>query len=322
MADVQGTFVPEHTSDEVRLWHPLEKTPDEVQAWRERLERLGIQQPFKQAHREIYLLTDAERRTATYSNRFAGHILKQSQFRALATARGWQAPFLGGWDGGNGVANRALPDNWHAEFWVNPVGDDYGESWGFLHLSTDQVRFCAGTAGEPSPMEQVPALIFTETMRDVDLFVSVASVGNDPMWHDGGPDGRHQDYWTQFAFGELGASATTRREVLQRLIPKLKIAGQCSFTDRCLVVEGRHRKYRIHLGSGNILMEPNDQYLCIVADRRKALERQDVLLPFEGDGMLSVILSKAFLLAEDWKIVDPSITQQIGAIRGIGMALP
>ena len=39
-----------------------------------------IQQPFKQAFREIYLLTDAEVNTRTYSNRMASHILKQHQY--------------------------------------------------------------------------------------------------------------------------------------------------------------------------------------------------------------------------------------------------
>ena len=36
-----------------------------------------------------------------------------------------------------------------------------------------------------------------------------------------------------------------------------------------------------------------------------------VFLPFEGDGTLSVILSKAFLLAEDTKIKDPTIVSQL-----------
>jgi hypothetical protein len=37
----------------------------------------------------------------------------------------------------------------------------------------------------------------------------------------------------------------------------------------------------------------------------------NVALPFEGDMTLSVILSKAFLLAADDKITDPSILSQI-----------
>ena len=84
-------------------------------------------------------------------------------------------------------------------------------------------------------------------------------------------------------------------------------------TDRFLVVEGDVRTYKIHLGSGNILMEPNDQYLCIVAARGTANGglAGKVFLPFEGDGTLAIILSKAFLLAEDKKIMDPTILHQI-----------
>jgi hypothetical protein len=74
-------------------------------------------------------------------------------------------------------------------------------------------------------------------------------------------------------------------------------------------VEGDHRTYKIHLGSANILMEPNDQYLCIVPDSSKT--RSDLFLPFEGDATLSIILSKAFLLASDSTITDPTITRQI-----------
>jgi hypothetical protein len=36
-----------------------------------------------------------------------------------------------------------------------------------------------------------------------------------------------------------------------------------------------------------------------------------VRLPFEDDTMLSLILSKAYLLAEDHRITDPSILSQI-----------
>ena len=101
--------------------------------------------------------------------------------------------------------------------------------------------------------------------------------------------------------------------MLERLIPRLKIAPRCTFSDQFLVVRGDLRTYKIHLGSGNILMEPNDQYLCIVA-RRGASESAGpggVFLPFEGDNTLSIILSKALLLADDAKITDPTIVSQI-----------
>jgi hypothetical protein len=141
--------------------------------------------------------------------------------------------------------------------------------------------------------------------------VGVASVGNDPAWQDGGPDGRYREYWHGYSFGELSGTAATRKQVLERLVPRLKIAPRCSFSDRFLVVRGDKRTYKIHLGSGNILMEPNDQYLCIVPDSRARTKQEDLYLPFEGDTTLSIIISKALLLAEDTKIKDPTITRQI-----------
>src|SRR5215218_1439158 len=77
-------------STSVELWHPMQEDPGEVLAWRDWLAELEIRQPFKQAHREVYLLTDAERTTRTYSNRFAAHVIKQHQFNALCAARGWK----------------------------------------------------------------------------------------------------------------------------------------------------------------------------------------------------------------------------------------
>ncbi|MGA2497532.1 MAG: hypothetical protein ABSH20_07310, partial [Tepidisphaeraceae bacterium] len=112
---------------------------------------------------------------------------------------------------------------------------------------------------------------------------------------------------------ELAETAKTRRAVLEGLLPRLsKIRERCSLEERFLIVRGDLRTYKIHLGSANILMRPNDEYLCIVPDR-SSRGGNDVFLPFEGDGTLAIILSKAFLLADDAKIKDPTITRQITA---------
>ncbi|WP_235994322.1 DUF7737 domain-containing protein [Nonomuraea montanisoli] len=77
---------------------------------------------------------------------------------------------------------------------------------------------------------------------------------------------------------------------------------------RAADARGDLRTYKIHLGSGDILMAPDDAYLCVVPGGRG----DHVFLPFEEDGgMLSVILSKALLLAADSAITDPTITRQI-----------
>lgn len=299
---------------EVELWHPLNSTPNDILDWRNWLDRNRVQQPFKQAHREIYLLTGAERETETYSNRFAAHILKQHQFSALCRERGWHYTLQGQWDSHN------VPfidrEDWgiRVEFRVD-AGDHGGEATDmgiFLYVASDQVRFHSLNENRPLSMEEVPALFFSELMRDVDLFVGVGSVGNDPNWLDGGPEGHYHTYWHNYSFGNLSQMAKIRKEVLEGLLPRLKIADRCSFSDKFLVVRGDIRTYKIHLGSSNILMSPNDQYLCIVAGRGVSSPANErIFLPFEGDGTLSLILSKAFLLAEDSKIKDPVITQQI-----------
>ena len=324
---------------QVELWHPIDVATERVVAWRTWLAQHQVQQPFKQAHREIYLLTDAERNTHTYSNRFAAHVLRQHQFNSLCAVRGWRNKLRLMVDDSYPPAMKEL-SAWglRAEYWIEGAGDQYNvdtnESGVFLRVVTDQVRFYqadapenhayAGGGGyggalygqgrphEALPLEQIPALVFSEIMRDVDLFVGVASVGNDPTWADGGPEGRYQDYWTSYSFGDLSESAKTRKAVLEYLVPRLKIAKQCELRERFLVVRGQRRTYKIHLGSGNILMEPNDQYLCIVPNSRSAdNEATPMFLPFEGDRTLAVILSKAFLLADDAKITDPTIVRQL-----------
>jgi hypothetical protein len=158
----------------------------------------------------------------------------------------------------------------------------------------------------------VPAVVFSEAMRDVDLFVGVTSIAANPEWADQGED-RYTRYWRTAAFGELTESAQLRREALERILPKTRLAARCSLDGRFLTVQGDLRTYRIHLGSANILMAPDDAYLCIVPSRATAWDQ--IFLPFEDD-RLGLILSKAFLLADDANITDASILAQIRRPRG------
>jgi len=326
-------------STTVEMWHPIHTEPEVVLEWRQWLMKYEIRQPFKQAYREIYLLTDAELNTRIYSNRYAAHILRQHQFNSLCAAKGWKNSLRLMVDDTFPPATKILPQ-WglRAEYWIEGIGDQYGtdtnQTGTFLYLTTDQVRFYrmeavenrahAGGGGysarrwlgignaEPLPLEEIPALVFSEIMRDVDMFVGVASVGNDPTWMDGGGEARYQDYWHSYSFGDLTESSKTRKQVLETLVPRLKIAERCRLTDKFLVVRGEIRTYKIHLGSANILMEPNDQYLCIVPSRKSGeFGRDKLFVPFEGDQTLAIILSKAFLLADDKKITDPTITRQL-----------
>ncbi|WP_179319136.1 DUF4132 domain-containing protein [Winogradskyella helgolandensis] len=301
----------------VQLWHPVFATEKEIVAWRDRIIDLELKQPIKQAFRELYILTDAEINTQTYSNRMAAHILKQHQFNALAGLRGWKYSLMGAYDDGRDdeLCSKYLPEHQiTAEYWIDELNDHdaYNDAGIWLYVATDQVKF-KNADGHVINLIDVPKIVFSEIMRDVDLFVGVCSVGNDPEWQDNNGDRQtHRDYWTSYSFGDLTEIAKTRKSILERLLPRLsKIKDKATIDGKFLIVQGTIRTYKIHIGSGNILMEPNDQYLCIVPSRSPNKSTDKLFIPFEGDKGLSIVLSKAFLLAEDTKITDTTILSQI-----------
>jgi hypothetical protein len=296
----------------VRLWHPVRSGPAQIRAWRDLLTERSIRQPIRQAFREICLLTPAELSTRVYSNRFAGHVLRYQRLYALFKTRGWTTQMLGPWDGGDEAeATREVAGRrWRARFFHSYI-EGYHDT---ALAGTDQVRFDRREGGswEEAALADVPPVVLSELMRDVDLFVGVTSIAADPDWADRGEE-RYRTYWHEAGFGELSASADVRRDALARLLPRTKLASCTSLAGRFLEVRGALRTYKIHLGSANVLMEPDDAYLCIVRGRDTAPD--PVLLPFE-DERLALILSKAFLLADDTAIDDESILRQIE--RGSG----
>ncbi|KAB8182153.1 DUF4132 domain-containing protein [Microbispora catharanthi] len=293
----------------VRLWHPARATVEEVVAWRETVTERRLRQPFKQAFREIYLRTPAEERTRVYSNRFAAHIVDHPRLYALLKERDWQTNWLGPFDGGyDAEAKKELAEGaWRVRFRYETAAVDAGHE--VILAATDQVRFDRreGRAFRQVDLAEVPPLVFSEAMRDVDLFVAVTSIATDPEWVDRGEDPHHA-YWRETSFGVLPPSAQVRRDALARLLPRTAVADRCTLTDRFLVVRGDLCTYKIHLGSANILMDPGDVYLCIVSARKRDAR---LFLPFEENGQLSLILSKAFLLANDSTITDEAILRQI-----------
>lgn len=311
---------------QVRLWNPLQSSIEDVISWRRYMEEFEIRQPFKQAHREIYILTDAERETGVFSNRFAAHFLKQSKLATICREIGWKYQPVGYWNmdqGSQACAERCVEElGIVARYRMKPAaGVELNEgittnrrskSGPMPVVTSDRAEFYKN--GKPMRLTEVPGGLFSECMRDIDLMVGLCSIGADPEWGRTDNHPGMQRYWRSFAFGELTETAKSRKEILKRLTPRLHIAKQLELTERYLIVRGQIRSYKIHLGSGNILMEPNDEYLCIVPKptANKGEAGADIQgLPFEGDRVLSIILSKAFLLANDHRIQDPVILNQI-----------
>lgn len=330
LRDRDGAVVGESPTTRLRLWHPLMSQDGEITFWRGFLMARRIVQPFAQAHRQLYPLTPAERDTEVYSNRFAGHILRQHQYMTLAKSRGWSARHKIWADAPNDDPTyKSLPAHGlYAQWWIASPQDDepaVTDGQAFVYVQSDRVLFGrltdTGQRAEEVALDTVNPLVFSEIMREVDLCVAVASIGNDPTWVDGGRDAaapndwrrRANDYWLAHANAVPDVGSKVRAEVLAQILPSLAFADRFSLDGQALRVQGKLSAYRIHLGSGNIMMDPSDRYLCIVPAGGVA---DDVYLPFEGDRMLSIILSKALMLARDDKISDPGIVAQIRAAVG------
>ncbi len=182
-------------------------------------------------------------------------------------------------------ATRELPQ-WglRAQYWIEGDGEGYGtdttESGSYLRLRTDQVRFypigapensahcyggeyrsgCSDGADpvEPLPLTDVPPLVLSE---------SPARRGPCswawPVWattrrgRTAAPAAGPASTGRRTASGELNQSAETRRVLLERLVPLAVADRWCTIEGRFLHVKGELHTYKIHLGSGNILMTPD-----------------------------------------------------------------
>ena len=309
VAAANGEKLKTQNNDLVRLWHPIHSSASEVASWREWLFKRKIAQPFKQAFREIYALTESER-VQGFSHRFAGHVLRQHPLAALCRQRDWRYHLQSeSFDGSNDPSLK-IPGTPYIAFLETdlPIGGRHAESGISFYILTRDVRVRMGN-GTSSTLLDLTPLQISEIFRDVDLFVSVCSVGNDATWtfHDW-EEGRKA--WELFSIGELLQSAESRKPVLDRLLKDFKLSDNCRIEGRYLIVKGTLRNYKIHLGSGTVLMSPNDQMLSVIPDR--FLKRAEgVFLPFEGDSTLGLILAKAMLLAEDANIKDEGLLKQI-----------
>ena len=303
----------------VRLTHPVLLTPGELTRLRTLADELGIIQPVRQLWRETYQVSAAERETALYSERYAGHILRFNQAYGLARRRGWAGGFLSGaWDGGDtAVARRDYPQAGLRASWeIAELGHASSEVAVELCL-TGQVAFSAlaDQVRAPVPLVDVPPEIFSEAMRDLDLVVSVTTVANDPLWFEdyhSYPD--LDQYWQRVAQGGLDQLRTHRRALVARFFPDQAPGGKFELTASDLIVRGALATYRIDLATANVRMEPGGKWLSFDTRRPKeAALRHDIYYEpgLDDDEIFQRIIVRAAVLADDEQLAGRKLLKQI-----------
>lgn len=255
--------------------------------WQRRLVEESMVQPFKQAFREFYVLTPAERATVDHSNRFAGHDVRTSVAYRLLQSRGWQCPS----GEGDVMAYKRFASHGLCARWCFPGVRRY-----FTEeetQSTGEISF--SSEGRQWTLAEVPPVVLSEAMRDADLVVSVAHAG----------DG--DSYWSS----EMKQS---RESVIRSVAPKLGLR-RLTFDQSFVEFQGTLSRYKVHLLSGAVHLLPGG-HICIIPEPTKKALRK-VYLPFvEADHRTSEIIAKILLLQNDDKIKDESILAQIR--RGLG----
>ena len=136
---------------------------------------------------------------------------------------------------------------------------------------------------------EVPPIVSSEVMRDIYLVVSVAHVGGV------GPEASH--------------SIVEMRTAIAAELTKLLKLSNVTFIGSHAKIEGSLAKYSIHMGSGVVHAEAIGMLGILPVHSQS---RGRIFLPFaDEDPKTAEIMSKIIMLAEDKKIKDPSILQQL-----------
>ena len=278
----QGKQVVEISDDTlVRVAHPyhLYRTGN-WHAYQQYIFEQQMIQPFKQVFRELYVKTEEES-NMFHSLRYAGNQIQPARTVGCLKSRHWVA------DVEAGLQKVYYKENIVAQIyaladWFSPADIE--------SPTLEWVVFTDRRTGEELRIKEIPDVIFSEVMRDVDMAVSVA--------HAGGVD------------PESSHSTIEMRKIIAEFTLKMFKLCNVQFTDHHAIVSGRLANYRIHLGSGVVHQEhgPMIQVLPVHSQRRGR-----IFLPFvDEDPKTAEIITKILFFAQDEKIKDPLILSQIG----------
>lgn len=239
-----------------------------------------VKQPFKQVFRELYLPNQDELAEGIGTRRYAGHQIQPQKAVALLKNRLWTTSYEVGLQKVYYKENIIVQLNALAD-WFSPADVEYP--------TLETVEFFDRITFKPLEIKNIPKLIFSETMRDIDLVVSIAHVGGvDP---------------------EASLTTIEMRRVIVAESARLMKLENVRIEGNFALINGSLGEYSVHLGSANVYKQATGS-IYIVPVHSQQLGR--VFLPFmDEDPKTAEIVSKVLMLAEDKKIKDPFILEQI-----------
>ncbi len=257
----------------LNVWHQYQKDLFDRQ----------IKQPFKQIFRELYLKT-AEELSQFESRRYDGNQIQPRKTYALLKTRNWIADYY------EGLQKVYYQENIIATIyamadWFSPADIEAP--------TLEYVAFYDRKTFKSLAIKDIPEIIFSEVMRDVDLAVSVAHVGGVD------PEASH-------------STVEMRRAIVEFTLPLFKLTN-VTFEKNFAFIQGKLADYNIHLGSGVIHQAAGAQIAVLPVHSQ---HRGRLFLPFvDDDPKTAEVITKILFFAEDFKIKDPFILKQIKVVK-------
>jgi len=275
-----GTIQTLDDNAEIKIAHPFDLYSRGCwRAYQKYLFENKIAQPFRQVFRELYIKT-AEEMDMFHSLRYAGNQIQPAKTVGALKCRRWVA------DIEDGLQKVYYKENIVAQIyaladWFSPADIEAP--------TLEWVCFTNRKTGEEIKIADIPDIVFSEVMRDVDLAVSVA--------HAGGVDPE-----TSHSTMEMRAA------ILSFVLPMFRIA-HVKVEGHHAIVDGKLAEYSIHLGSG-VVHQLGGAMIPVLPVHSQ--HRGKIFLPFvDDDPKTAEIISKVLLFAEDDKIKDPMILSNI-----------
>ena len=278
LTDLNGNAV---DANEIYIAHPVE------------LKKLGllqdaiayvainnIRQPFKQVLREIYLKTDLEL-TQDEVLRFKGYEVDLKKCISALKGKGW------------GVSEDiGLRKVYYRSDTVAAIFRKcdflYTADFDNVNRELHGIFFLKRKTEEVIPIKDVDDVTFSETLRDVDLMISISSK-------------------VIYDFELAMSTVEMRQEVLKSIVGILSL-DNVSFLKDNIKVQGHYGTYVINIRTGLVFKEGKGN---LALDTVYSVDKPILLDFVDEDPMTADIISKAIILASDEAIKDSSILREI-----------
>lgn len=251
---------------------------DKYFIWKQIILDNKLVQPFKQLFREAYFKLDDEL-NETLSYRYSGHLIKVNVAFSILKNIGWKSDYYS-------IYKTFKSANIRAELW----GYDgwYYEDF-YEENSIEEIRFYDLSTNKPILINDIDPIAYSEIMRDFDLAVTVAHVGEIDK--------------------ELGLSTVDIRIDVLGVNRKLFKLDNLSVDKHKVKITGKLGNYVVNLKSGDAYKEGRGQLILFPINVKA---NKDVYLPYiDKNSKTQEIMSLIVLLSRDDQIKNQTVIQEV-----------